>query len=171
MKQKDKATLKYKLLMRLESYVYRHVDERLEEGLRELVRQNNVLHGNIQADTFYYGGGRWPKLALTKKPTPILHETLEEKASELINWWEQIEFEERPLVLAFLRKLLNHTDDVEQIFRLLPGSLHDAVRDILNAAELRVTALPMEEVVQRIGASEKAVRLFNIRMMSNLIGA
>lgn len=170
MKPKDRATLKFKLLKRLESYVYRDVDERLRTGLLELVRQNNILTP-CDADSFYFEGKRWHTKPFSPKKTPILHESLEDKARELIHWFDQIETHERPLVLSFIRKILNHTDNIEQIFRLLPGSLHDAVRDILNEAELRVTPLPMEEVAKLVNASDRSVRLFNIRMMSNLIGA
>ena len=169
MTPKERASLKYKLLQRLTHYIYRHVEEKRNAELNELVSRNCMLAGEY-ADTFYWYGKKWPKLVHSAKCID-LHPSLHDHANELFAWLLPIEDTEIPLVQAFIRRILNYSDDVEVIFTLLPGSLHDAVRDILNAADLCIQAKPLEEVASIVGASEKSVRAFQIRMMSNLVGA
>ena len=166
---KERASLKYRLLMRLTNYIYRHVGDRRQVVLEDLVRRNNTLTFEA-AESFYYQGRRWPSYVHHVK-TIELHEQLLAEADEFFAWYLPIEQTEVPLVQAFIRRILNHSDDVAVLFSLLPGSLHDAVRDILNAADLEIQAKPLEEVAKIVGASEKSVRAFSIRMMSDLVGA
>lgn len=176
MNPKDKAQLKFKLLNILLQEIYKHVNERLGNGIKSLLQQNMAFNGEIEdpkkpVDSFYYQGRRWSIKPFAVFGNRELHESLVEQAEELFNWYRPIEEVEIPLITGFIRKILNQSDDMAVVLPLLPGPLHGVIREATNAPAEMIGSMPAEEVARIVGASEKSWRAFNVRMMSNLIGA
>ena len=171
MSQRDRQRLKFLLLQRLEHYIFRKVDKDLDDRLAGLIERNDVLN-MLERKIFYYAGEKWTRHVFPGPPqqnVPLLDESLHETMDKWLKDRDEVNHNQRPLVLGFMRKILNHTDDFTLILQMLPSVLHKAVEDVGMKNNIEVATMSTDEVAAIVGASERSVNAFKIRLMTDLL--
>lgn len=177
MNQKEKASVRYKIMTRVTEYIYRDVIARRDEIISDIHTRNCILwdtEGDNEAafaDSFYYEGKKWPENLEHYRLTLKLNDKLVPEMVEFMNWYRPIVEQEQPLVETFIRKVLNYSDDLVFNIGLFPSSLHDCIRSVVHVEGMVWTTKDIKEVAAIIGVKEKVVRAVTFRLMANLVGA
>ena len=82
---------------------------------------------------------------------------------------ERVDFQERPLVLGFVRNVLNSSKNNSDVLLLMPSALHEPLREVLDGIDIEVPMLSSDEVAAIVGASERSLSALKVRLMRNLL--
>lgn len=166
----DKQVFKTKVLKLIEDFVFGLVDKRLDKQLEEIIRLNDVTL-NEERFIFYYRGVKHTR-HLFRGPVqhiPRLDESLHKAMDKWIDERERIDFQERPLVLGFIRKVLNSSKNISDVVLLMPDALHEPLRDMFDQLDSDMPVLSSDEVAAIVGASERSLSALKVRLMKNLL--
>ena len=170
MNQKELLKLRYTIMHRVTEYMYRDVMERKKEVIDNILRANNLAH-DVECDSFFYDGKKWPENLGHYRCTFNLEPALVPEMESFLAWYKPIWEKEFPLVEAFVRKILNYSDDVAVSVSMFPSALRGVLSTVVNADGITFTSLSMSEVAEKVGVGEKNVRAMSFRLMANLVGA
>jgi hypothetical protein len=157
-------------MKKMELQIFGKPVEKLQARLKELVERNDMF-SNADKSVFYYKGQKWTPYFFTKpvQGIPSLHPELHEAMDLYIRDYKQVMDIEHPMVLGYLRKILNHCKNPADVIAIIPSALHPSVQDVLDQIEGEVPTLTTEEVSKIVGAEEACLHALQLRMMNNLL--
>lgn len=165
--------VKHRVLLLLTDYVYDQVTKRRWITLESIIKRNDVAH-NMTRYAFNYAGKRWAQVRFKGVPqnVPALDEMLQPEMDAYIAEGKLIEEQEKPMVQAYLRAILNSDPDFSVAMLRIPTALHHPIREALTAIEdeTGLTAtLDFEQCQELVGAYGPAADAIRKRMMLNML--
>ena len=170
MDRRTQAKFKLKVRDALLDFIYGPVLKRNELRLKELIDENDALVG-VQYYGFVYRNKFHTQSRYAKPPQniPRLFSSLHARMDEILDEERFIEREERPLIVGYLQKWLNSTDDAEVLFQRLPTALRAPFQNVLDTEGLTLTDVDMDDAAQELGIGERSLDALKIRLMTNII--
>lgn len=170
MNQKELMKLRYTIMNRMLDHLYEDVMARKNEVVDNILRANNAIH-NVDCDSFFYDGKKWPENLGYYRCTFNLDDSLVAEMESMLAWCKPIFEKEYPLVESFIRKILNYSSDVATAVALFPSALRGILTTVVNAQGITFTSMTMEEVAKTVGVGDKHVKAMSFRLMAKLVGA
>lgn len=166
---KDAILFRVRLLDRLVDEIYAMPRKLQHERLGGLITQNDQVCFNTTLG-FYHRGKKYTQARFRGVPN---FNMLDEKLVPMMEEWliEENEMEsEIPLVKAYLRQLLNSSDDPLEVLRRIPLSIRTGLTKTFEAAGLGYSELtPREDFSNEVECSEKCFAALKKRLMFNLL--
>ena len=170
MDRRTQAQFKFKVREALLDFIYGPVLRRNEMRLKELIDENDALVG-VQYFGFIYRNKFHTQSRYARPPQniPRLFSSLHARMDEILDEERIIEREERPLIVGYLQKWLNSTDDAKELFTRLPTALRAHFQHILVAEGMQLPDVDMDDAAQEMGIGERSLDALKIRLMTNMI--
>ena len=170
MDRRTQALFKLKVREALLNFIYGPVLKRNELRLKELIDENDALAG-VQYYGFVYRNKFHTQSRYAKPPQniPRLFSSLHARMDEILEEERFIEREERPLIVGYLQKWLNSSDDAVVLFQRLPTALRYPFQELLIAEGTKLTDVDMDDAATEMGIGERSLDALKIRLMTNLI--
>lgn len=166
--EKYPMNMRYVILKRLEAFIYEPVTIRMQEVLYNLMKRNSALT-LCYVDAFWYRGELWKGRYYCHERAEKLHPELHQAMDEYVNERNHIRDVEQPLIMGFLRLILNHSKDTVEMLKLIPESLQKPLDELLRGLPDGRPRLSTDEVAAIIKAPENCVEALKLRMMRNLL--
>lgn len=170
MDRKAQAQFKLKVREALLAFIYSPVLERHKRHLKELIDENDALAG-VQYFGFMYRNKFHTQSRYARPPQniPRLYESLHARMDEILDEEQSIEREERPLIVGYIQKWLNSSDDAEVLFKRLPTALRAPFQEVLAKEGLVLPDVDMDDAAHEMGIGERSLDALKIRLMTNII--
>lgn len=166
--EKYPMNMRYVILKRLEAFIYQSVIKRMDGVLKSIIERNDRFTSSYSG-AFWYRGELWSDVSYFPEKTGKLHHELHEAMDKYVDDRNHIRDVEQPLIMGFLRLILNHSKDTVEMLKLIPESLQKPLDELLRGLPGGRPRLSTDEVAVIIKAPENATQALKLRMMRNLL--
>lgn len=169
------GNFKKEALKVLSSLLYQRIDKEFQNRRNQIILENSRLSGNTQHCMWYKGeliGAQNYHFRAIPRPANSIHPSIVEKYEALLKEEEQLEREEKALVIGYIRKVLNLPYSFDSLFRFFPEQMHKTLTGLRSRCPY-LHLKPMEESEQEkfISENEEYIQLMRVRMLKNLLNA
>lgn len=170
MSAKEAAQLKAKVFAAMEQHIYGPVDEQYDKDLESTINANDLAY-NRERLIFLYKGRKFTRHRFSRPPQgiPRLHEDLQEGFDAILAAKKHIDDMERPLVMGYVRKVLNSSKDPVAVLRMFPTTLHRPIWEALQLTGDSMPALGTNEVAEALNVADNCVTALKLRLMTNML--
>jgi hypothetical protein len=150
-------------------YLYTPVEAEFKRRLDALIVRNAVASGHSHR-SFMYKNVLYncDPLPLPRKMNRLaLH--LQPEMNEYLKEVKQLNEKEVPYVLGYITQVLNSSNDLCDYYRLLPESVHNPIRQLLDTCPCKSRKLPDEAVAMLQDKNKLSIELMKTRMVTNLL--
>lgn len=167
---RTRARFKSLVRDRLVKFIYDPVDLYHKRELAEIIVENDALVG-VQYHGFIYRNKFHTQSVYVRPPQniPRLFESLHGRMDKMLDEQKLIELEERPLVLGYLQKWLNSSNDPTVLFQRLPTALRVPFQQVIAENGWDLPATDMDDAAHTMGIGERSLDALKLRLMTNLI--
>lgn len=151
----------------LYEYIYSPVAARFEKRLLNIIRRNQVATKNT-AEAFRYRTEVYGKAQPTFR-VPRLDASLHADMNAYLEDLEKLNQTELPFVLGYLNQVLNSSNTLQDYLLLLPDSIHQPIKDLIDQCGCRTTKLSADEVARIIAANNLPIEMLKQRLVLNLL--
>ncbi len=159
---------KQQIINAIHSYLYDPVMAGFEKRLDTLIVKNSNLlgvnHGAMLYKGIYYKLSNG-SINGASRLAPALHKEMDAYLKDL----NQINEEELPYVMGFIRQVLNSSNSLQDYMRVLPQSVHHPVEKLTLTCPCRSKTLTDTVVSTLLSSNEVPINLMKRRMVLNLI--
>lgn len=166
---KHDPVVKTQIKNALQSYLYEPVQRKFKERIDAIIVRNTVLGGN-RHQSFHYKGKMYT-LEKThhwtnrNKLIPQLKPEMDQYLEDV----KEIQEKELPYVLGYIIKVLNSSNDLQDYLRLLPESVHNPVKALIDSCPCQSKKLTDESVTEIKEKNREFIDMMKRRQVMNLI--
>lgn len=153
----------------LYDHLYRPVMQSFQERLKEIIVKNTIA-GRYTHKSFVYKNTMYScDTGLPPRRSNRLQPSVQPEMDAYLKDLKQLNEQEIPYVVGYINQVLNSSNHLYDYYKLLPDSLHEPLRAIIETSPCKGNALSEEQAQQLQTSNQDSLNLMKQRLVINLI--